>query len=122
MSEVWFEVSLTSGHMEKVEVEKFNNKSVWVKAGYNYVRRSPRTSHFTEYHPTFEQAREAGRKSLLARIAEAEKTFNQTTKRINHLDSLQVESLEEPHKFDTPLLITQEMILGPEIEIEVKRK
>lgn len=122
MELIWFEVSLTSGYIEKVQVEKYNDKSVWVKAGYKYVRRSPRVSHFTEYHPTFEQARAAGRKSLLTRIKEAELIFNNTTKRLAHLDSLQEESLAEPSNYDTPPFVTQEMILGEDIDVVVTRK
>lgn len=122
MEVIWFEVSLTSGYIEKVEVEKYNDKSVWVKAGYKYVRRSPRVSHFTEYHPTFEQARAAGRKRLLSRIKEAELVFNQMTKLLAYLDSLQVESLAEPSDYDTPPFVTSEMILGEDVDVVVTRK
>lgn len=122
MEVIWFEVSLTSGYIEKVEVQKYNDKSVWVKAGYKYVRRSPRVSIFTEYHPTFEQARAAGRKSLIKSIEEAEFIFNKITKRLAHLDSLQEESLAGPSNYDTPPFVTSEMILGEDVDLVVTRK
>lgn len=117
---IWYEVTLSIGFIEKVEVEKFTEKSVWVKKGYKYVRRYQRCDFYMEFYPTFPEAYKAARKHLLKRVSDAEEKFNNAKKNLNRLDCLEEEFVSGPYEYDTPLIVTTETLT--EIEIEVKRK
>ena len=100
---IWFEVSLHVGRIEKVEVERYTSKSVWVKRGHKFSKREARADHFSEFHPTFEEARASARKCLLRRIEETASALNRARSAMSRVDSIEAESLPDPPKYDQPL-------------------
>lgn len=118
---IWYEVHLTTGHIDKVEVKRYTSKSVWVKRGYKFFRQERRTSNYDEFHLTFIDAKKAAEKHIQARLDAAQKNLDSAQKAMTRLDRVQIDNLPEPPKYDTPLLFTSEMILA-DIEIDVKRK
>jgi hypothetical protein len=111
---IWYEISLNAGVIEKVEVEKHNDKSVWVKRGYKFMKRQPRADQHTEFHFTFESARKAGREHLEKKIQAAMEEVHLFSKRLGHLESTELEYLPDPPSYDEKPFVTAEMILNSE--------
>jgi hypothetical protein len=107
----WFSVILHGGFIEKVEVERFTQKNVWVKRGYQFVKKYPRIGQYEAFYSTFEEARSASRDCLDRKIDEAQSNLKEYSARRSRLMTTEVEFLPEPPKYDTPLLLSATWIL-----------
>jgi hypothetical protein len=111
--EIWYEAHLTSGIIEKVEVEKFTANNVWVKRGYQYVKQCKREDAYTKFCPTFEEAWEVCFRYLSKKQVDALEELTETQKRLTILGlHYKTDTLPEPPKYDTLFVFTDEMIEG----------
>ena len=66
--EILFEVHFGSGKIEKVNITKTSDKSVWVERSFKFVRREPWLNEYAGFYRTFHEAQKAGTDKLQKEI------------------------------------------------------
>lgn len=107
---IWYEASLNAGLIDKVEVIKYTTINIWVKKGYMHVKQFKRLGQYTSFFPTFMEARTACMEHQARLFDDAKLRMEYAREKINRLFVLDESKLDDPPAYDTPLLITKEMI------------
>ena len=107
---IWYEASLNAGLIDKVEVIKYTTINIWVKKGYMHVKQFKRLGQYTSFFPTFMEARTACMEHQNRIFDDAKSRMDKARDRINRIFVLEESGVAGPPAYDTPLLVTKEML------------